>query len=111
MKKSSLILSLVATILFSLNARAEYHFANCSSIQGNPHLMTLVLANQNLLQIRIRMGTRARAFMATKQEVQNIEGVTLYSIRGVAGVMELDNQILTGNSGLVKFPNDEFSCK
>ena len=111
MKKLSLILSLMTTILFSLNARAEYNLVNCSSIQGTPHQMTLVLANQNLLQIRIRIGTRARAFMATKQEVQNVEGVTLYSVRGVAGVMELDNQILTGNSGLVKFPKDEFSCQ
>jgi len=110
MKKLSLILSLTASVLFSVAAQAEYTFVNCQSNQGKPHNLTLILANQNLVQVRIRVGTRPRALMPTKLGNQDVQGATLYSVRGMVGVMEVDNQILTGNGGLIKFTNDEFSC-
>lgn len=105
-----LALSVLGLSLFSSIVRAEYNFVNCDSIRGTPHQMTLILANQNLLQIRIKTGTRARSLMATKLANQNVEGVTLFTVSGVVGLMEVDNQILAGNGGLVKFSNDEFSC-
>lgn len=110
MKKLSLVLALSTSILLSLSAQAEYTFATCSSTQGTPHKIVLVLANQSLMQVRIRIGTRSRALIANKLIDQNTDGVTIYNVRGVEGVMEVDNQILSGNGGLVKFSNDEFSC-
>jgi hypothetical protein len=106
MKKLSLVLSL----MIAVNVNAAFDSATCSSIQGTPHQITLVMANQNLLQVRFRAGTRSKALMVTKLPDQNAEGVTIYNVNGVVSLMEVDNQILSGNGGIVKFSNDEFSC-
>lgn len=112
MKNLSLSLALFTLATISLSAHAEYNVVNCDSIRGTSHMLTLVVVDQNLKQVRIQSSNarRSTALMPVKIINQNIKGITLYTVAGLPGLMKVDNQVLTGNGGLVDLANDEFSC-
>ncbi len=109
--KLSSILALLTLTVFTSVAHADYNVINCDSIRGTDHVMTLIVVNQDLKQVRVETtGNRPRPYIPTKVANQNVEGITLYALGEVAGLMEVDNQVLEGNGGQVRLLNDVFSC-
>ena len=112
MKNLSLTLALLTILAATSVAHAELNMINCDSIRGTNHSLVLVVANQDLKQIRIQSnnGGRSQAILPSKLINQNINGITLYTLLGQTGFMKVDNQVLAGNGGYVELANDEFSC-
>jgi hypothetical protein len=111
MKKLSLILATLSLTSFFSLAHADYNLVNCDSVRGTNTLLTLVIANQNLMQVRVLLGgSRARPIMPRKLANQNIKDITLYSLMGTASLLKVDNTVLTDNFGHVQLESDEFSC-
>lgn len=105
------LLALVSLIAFSSLAHAEFNLITCDSVRGTNTALTLVVLNQDVKQVRVQSnGSRVRALVPNKIINQNIEGVTLYTIVGLTGFMEVENQVLNGNGGYIRLSNDEFSC-
>lgn len=106
---SGTILSI--TLLLSLSAHADYNTINCESIRGTGHILSLIVFNQDLKQVRVEANNRRpHPLVPTKVSIQSIEGITVYSLLGMASLLEVDNKVLEGNGGIVKLENDEFSC-
>lgn len=107
----ALILSLMSFTFLTVSAHAEYSMVNCDSIRGTNRSLTLVVVNQDVKQVRVQTnGSRQRALIPNKILNQNIDGVTLYTVVGLSGFMEVENKVLEGNGGIVKLADDEFSC-
>lgn len=113
MKTLSIVSLFLSISLFSSMAHAGLETITCTSMQGSNHELTLIIANNDLKQIRISSaigGSFPRAFIPQKLANQNIQGLTLYTIAGMEGLMEVDNAILEGNSGIVRLSEENFSC-
>jgi hypothetical protein len=106
------IASLLAIVFLSAFAHADYSKITCDSIRGTDHILTLVVVNQDVKQVRVQTaGSRVHPFVPIRVNNQNIDGVTLYTLNGgVTGFLEVENEVLSGNSGQVRLLGDEFSC-
>jgi hypothetical protein len=99
-------------IMVGITAKAEYLTVNCFSNRGTDHELTLIIANNDVKQVRISLSTGNHPYpmMITRLENQNIEGKTLYSLHGAAGLMEVENTIFAAQYGQVRMLGDVFSC-
>lgn len=106
------IFTTATLLVLSLSAKADYLTINCTSNSTSNREILLVIANQDVKQMRIRAnGSLPTAIMVTRLAVQNREGVTLYNTNAVAaGLLEVENEVLTGMPGSVRFNNDSFFC-
>lgn len=103
--------ALLSLVLFSSMAKADVTMINCDSIRGTQRSLTLVVFNQELKQVRVLSnGSRPRPLIPNKLINQNIEGVTLYTLVGLPGFLQVENKVLEGNGGLIRLDSDEFSC-
>ena len=111
MKKIILLSAIAAlTLIISLGAQAAGTSLSCMSLNGSNRELIVFVADQNLFQVRVVEGYRQRVIPVVKLANQNIEGVTLYSVAGGSALLELENQILDGVGGKLRFNGDTFSC-
>lgn len=89
---------------------ASFNTVNCDSVRGTNNSLSLIIVDHSLKQIRVINGLRVKALVPSKVVNQELNGVTLYSVSGVVGLMKVENKVLEGNGGLVSLSNDEFSC-
>lgn len=110
--KTFMLAFLVSSTFLSMSAMAaDYSIVNCSSVSGNARALRLIIVNQEIQQVRIRVNShRERALTPARVQDQNVEGFTLYSFAGSPALMEVENQILSGDAGTLKLANEELSC-
>lgn len=111
MKNIIFISTIFTMTIFASFANAQINIINCDGLNGTNNSLTLVVLGQNLKQIRVQTnGSLPRAFIPNRILHQNINGIILYTITGMSGMLEVDNQVLAGEAGIVRLENDEFSC-
>ncbi len=106
------IFTTATLLVLSLSAKADYLTINCTSNSASDRELLLFIANQDVKQVRIQAnGSRPTAIMVTRLAVQNSQGVTLYTTNvASAGLFEVENEVLEGMPGSVRFNNDSFYC-
>lgn len=105
-------LSLLVLLTFCSSAFAT-EFVDCISTRGTGHELTLVVARQELRQVRvISSGNRQRAFIPVKLQNQTSRAYSLYSLAGASMILEVSNSVLTDFRGIVRAldGSDTFSC-
>lgn len=109
MKKTIFAFITFSTITFNVNAGTN--LVNCNSIIGTNRNVILVVVDNVLRQIRVQPNSsHPQAFFPHKVTNSNIDGVSIYTVRGMIGFLQVENQILEGNPGLIKLANDELTC-
>jgi len=109
MKKVAFFLMLT----LSATAFASTDFVDCLSNRGTGHELTLVVARQELRQVRvISSGNRQRAFLPVRLLNQSSRAYSLYSLPGTSMILEVSNSVLTDLRGTVRAldGSDTFSC-
>lgn len=92
-------------------ATPNYKIAHCESILGNNQLLQLIIFNKDVRQITIQTpGHLAKPFITTRVLQQNNENLTLYTVSGLDGFMQVENSVLHNENGYVRFSHDEFYC-
>lgn len=109
--KSFLALSLLGLSILSSAAHAEYSVVNCRGTLETNRAFSLIIMDKGVRQLRIRVNShRERAFNPIHSVDQNVDGFTVYTFTGLAAVLEVENQILEGSSGVARWGELEFSC-
>lgn len=108
--KKFLVLA-ASLIAFSIQAQAEYTTVSCQSRSNPDRDLTLIIVNQDIKQVRVQSGgSLPRVFMANKLTNQSVEGLILYTVQSVPGLMEVESKILVGEGGSVRLNSDSFYC-
>lgn len=103
---------LFTTLIFTTSAFAQLNYINCESTQGSNRFLTLIIANGELKQIRTQStGSLPRAMFPEKILNQSLPNFTSYLILGNSSILEVENKILEGNGGQVRFGDDSFTCE
>lgn len=106
----TMTLTILATLFFSISAQAQFRLVDCINVSGNQKDLTLVVLNNDVKQVRVSSRFGQRALVPNKLAHQNLPGVTLYSVVGVPGLMQVSNTIFEEKSGIVRLSTEEFSC-
>ena len=97
----------------SATAFASTEFVDCFSMRGTGHELTLVVARQELRQVRVlSSGNRQRAFLPIRLNNQTTRAYSFYKLPGTSMILEVSNSILTDLRGIVRAldGSDTFSC-
>ena len=101
----------VSLMALASQAKAEYLTMSCLSQTSPNRELTLFIENGNIKRIDVQLnGSLPSALMVSKLANQNIEELTLYSIQSVASLMEVENKVLTGQTGTLRINYDSFFC-